>query len=148
LQAHIPLDILDGVIGTEDRESPSADGPRSREVHNYAPWVNVICGLLVFILRYSSPRGTFSVHWNLFLTGLVIMFAALATTIAHGNSTTNYWSTLNVAAGLWLLVSTQIIPSIPRVEDAQLGLGVLIIVVAVVSLIIEYASQKKKQLSG
>jgi len=54
--------------------------PSDARFHNYAPWANVILGLLVFTLRYASPHGTFSVHWNLFLTGIVIMFAALAST--------------------------------------------------------------------
>jgi hypothetical protein len=124
--------------------SPPVDGPNLRsEFHNYAPWINVVCGLLVFILRYGAPRGTFSVHWNLFLTGIVIMFAALAATIAHGNSTQNYWSAINVAAGTWLLVSAQTIPSIPPVTLAQEGLGALVILVALASLICEIAFQKK-----
>jgi hypothetical protein len=131
------------MAGPEDEASPSTDGPGIRESHNYTPWVNVVCGLLVFTLRYLAPRGTFSVHWNLFLTGIVVMFAALATTISHGNTTTNYWSAINVAAGAWLLISTRAIPSTPLVSSAELALGVLIIVVAVVSLIAEAASQRK-----
>ena len=115
------------------------------QFHNYAPWGNVILGLMVFALRYSAPRGTFSVHWNLFLTGVVIMFAALATTIAHdGDSSTNYWSAINLVAGAWLLVSAKVIPSIPRVTVAQVSLGVLVIAVAVISLSIELLAPKIK----
>jgi hypothetical protein len=106
---------------------------------NYAPWINLVAGLLVFALRYASPRGTFSVHWNLFLVGIVIMFAALAATIAHGNTKRNYWSAINIVAGAWLLVSAQTIPSVPRVTIAQEVLGAFVIVIAVASLAFEFA---------
>jgi multisubunit Na+/H+ antiporter MnhC subunit len=118
------------------------DGPDRGGSHNYVPWINVVLGLLVFTLRYIAPRGTFSVHWNLFLTGIVIMFAALATTISHGNSNTNYWSAINVAAGVWLLISAQTIPTVARVTVAQDALGVAIVALAVVSLITEAASRR------
>ena len=118
--------------------SPQLPPPKVTS-HNYAPWVNVVLGLLVFALRYGSPRGTFTVHWNLFLTGLVIMFAALAATIAHDESPSkNYWSAINVAAGTWLLVSAETIPSVPLVTAAQKGLGALIVIVALASLILEF----------
>ena len=141
------------MMGRASGTMPPSGDPRSRpgggsdlrEVHNYAPWINVVGGLMVFVLRYGSPRGTPGVHWNLFLTGIVIMFAALATTIAHGNSSRNYWSTINVAAGAWLLVSVKMLPSIPLVTSAQFVLGVLTIVVALASSIAELSSQKKVQ---
>jgi hypothetical protein len=101
------------------------------------PWINVVCGLCVFSLRYLAPRGTFGLHWNLFVTGIVVMFAALATTISHGNTRTNYWSAINIAAGVWLLISSQTIPSVPRVAIPQVALGVLIVVLAIASLIAE-----------
>jgi hypothetical protein len=128
--------------------SPSShsDSLHVARFHNYAPWGNVILGLMVFALRYAAPRGTFSVHWNLFVTGVVIMFAALATTIAHdGDSPSNYWSVINLVAGLWLLISVKIFPSIPRVTDSQIALGALVIAVAVVSLGIEFLSPKISQ---
>lgn len=129
----------------EDPQSSLADRPDLRQFHNYAPWVNVVLGLFVFVLRYSSPRGTFAVHWNLFLTGLVIMFAALATTIAHDeNLSKNYWSMINVAAGVWLLVSVKTIPSVLPVTVAQTCLGALIIVVALASLITEFYRSRAK----
>jgi hypothetical protein len=111
--------------------------------NNYTPWVNVVLGLLVFILRYSSPRGTFGVHWNLFLTGLVIMFAGLADTIAHdGRASKNYWPVIDLAAGVWLLISVKIVPSIPQVTIAQLVLGAAIVVGALVSLAIDFSQNR------
>jgi hypothetical protein len=71
------------------------------------------------------------------------MFAALAATIAHGNSAQNYWSAMNVIAGVWLLVSAQAIPSVPLVTSAQEGLGALVVAVALTSLITEFVSQRK-----
>jgi hypothetical protein len=119
---------------------------RSSRFHNYAPWLNVVFGLLVFVLRYSSPRGTFAVHWNLFLSGLVIMFAAFASTIAHdGNSSRNYWSVINIAAGVWLLISVKMIPSVLQVTVAQTALGALVIAVAVVSLATEVLGTRAKR---
>jgi hypothetical protein len=129
-------------------EPPSRLKPGSevKRFHNYAPWVNVILGLLVFVLRYSSPRFTGGVHWNLFLTGLIIMFAAFAATIAHdGNFWGSYWSTINIAAGVWLLVSVKLIPSVLRVTVAQTGLGALVIAVGLVSLAIELSQAKAKR---
>ena len=121
-------------------------GSDVRRFHNYAPWGNVILGLMVFALRYAAPRGTFAVHWNLFITGVVIMFAALATTIAHdGDSSNNYWSAINLAAGVWLLISIRIIPSVLRVTVAQTVLGALVLAVAVVSLAIELAPTVKRR---
>jgi hypothetical protein len=123
----------------------AGDGSNSRKVHNYTPWVNVVCGLLVFILRYSAPRGTFSVHWNLIWTGLIIIFASLATTIAHDeNSPRNYWSAINVAAGAWLIVSAKTIPSIERVAVGQVTLGAIVIVLGLVSLATEFVSRSAK----
>jgi hypothetical protein len=129
--------------GSENSVPRSTDGPDARGLHNYAPWINVVFGLMVFALRYLSPRGTFAVHWNLFLTGIVIMFAALASTISHGNTETNYWSAINIGAGIWLLISSKTIPSIPTVTLAQDILGALIIAVAVVSVIVEIGEQRK-----
>ncbi len=127
--------------------SPQLPPPKVTS-HNYAPWVNVVLGLLVFALRYGSPRGTFTVHWNLFLTGLVIMFAALAATIAHDESPSkNYWSAINVAAGTWLLVSAETIPSVPLVTAAQKGLGALIVIVALASLILEFLRSRSPKTS-
>jgi hypothetical protein len=116
-----------------------------KHFHNYAPWGNVILGLMVFALRYASPRGTFNVHWNLFVTGVVIMFAALATTIAHDDgSPRNYWSVINLVAGMWLLVSAKVIPSVAYVTFGQITLGALVIAVALVSLAIEFIIPKFK----
>ena len=126
---------------------PSRTNTSDVRFHNYAPWANVILGLLVFTLRYASPHGTFSVHWNLFLTGIVIMFAALASTIAHdGGSSKNYWSGINLVAGVWLLISVNIVPSVLRVTIAQIGLGALVIAVALLSLVIEFFAPKIKRL--
>lgn len=130
----------------DEPQSPLSDRSNLREFHNYAPWVNVVLGLCVFVLRYGSHRFTFTVHWNLFLTGLVIMFAALATTVAHDeDSSKNYWSTINVAAGVWLLVSVKIIPSVFLVTVAQTCLGALIIVVALTSLVLEVSRSRAKR---
>jgi hypothetical protein len=123
--------------------------PSSSEVpdpHNYVPWVSVVLGLLVFVSRYWSPRGTFDVRWNLFVTGIVIMFASLATVIAHdGRSRRNYWSLINIAAGIWLLVSLLLIPAVERVSVTETVLAALIIVVALATLAIEYAQAKGRE---
>jgi hypothetical protein len=131
---------------TEELASTPSGAPNMREFHNYAPWINVVLGLLVFILRYESPRGTFSVHWNLFSTGIVIMFAALATVIAHdGKSSRNYWPTIDIAAGVWLLVSAKTIPSILQVTLAQECLGALVCAVALATLATElYRGRRAK----
>jgi len=114
--------------------------------HNYAPWINVVLGFLVFVLRYGSPRGTYGVHWNLFLTGIVIMFAALATTIAHdGNSSRNYWSVVDIAAGVWLLVSVETVPSVPLVSIAQAALGASVAAVGFVSVGVEFHQATAKR---
>lgn len=130
-----------------DAPSPLASRSQFSRFHNYGPWVNVVLGLLVFVLRYSSPPGTFAVHWNLFLTGLVIMFAAFASTIAHdANPSRNYWSKINIAAGVWLLISVKMVPSVPQVTVAQAALGALVLAVALVSIAIEvFQAHAKRQ---
>jgi hypothetical protein len=122
----------------------TATGPETREKHNYAPWLTVLVGLAVFTLRYASPRGTIDVHWNLFVTGIVIMFAALATTIAHGQSRRNYWSVICVAAGAWLLASTSVFASIPFVTTGQIVLGVATIVCGGASVVGEIAFERQR----
>jgi hypothetical protein len=120
------------------------NGSSERPVrHDYAPWVSVLVGVAVFTLHYGSPRGTFAVHWNLILTGIVIMFVALASTIAHGQLRRNYWSLVNVMAGAWLLASATLIPSIPAITAWQVVLGVATIVAACASLAGEIASQRR-----
>lgn len=111
-----------------------------RRSPNYAAWANVVLGLVVFALRYYSPRPSFEVHRNLFLTGIALMFAALAAVIAHeGKSTKNYWPAVSVAGGAWLLVSARIFPSPASfVTMGQTVLGALIIIVALASLAIDF----------
>jgi hypothetical protein len=133
----------------EDRSSPLGGQSGFNHFHNYAPWINVVLGFLVFVLRYDSPRGTHGVHWNLFLTGLVIMFAAFASTIAHdGNSLKNYWSAIDLAAGAWLLLSAKIVVSVLRVAIAQEILGALVIAVALISLAIEISQSRRERGRG
>jgi hypothetical protein len=100
---------------------------------------------MVFTLRFAAPRGTFAVHWNLFLTGIVIMFVALASTISHGNTKRNYWSGLNIVGGLWLLLSTAILPSSAIVTWAQAGLGILTVAFASISLLVERATLRNER---
>ena len=110
---------------------------------NYAPWANVVCGLLVFSLRYAAPRGTFAVHWNLFLTGIVIMFVALAAAIAHGNTSRNYWSAINFGTAAWLFISSRTIPSTAFVNSAMDILGIVVFVLAFASLASEIAEHRR-----
>jgi hypothetical protein len=121
----------------------AAHDAESRVRHDYAPWVNVLVGLAVFTLHYASPRGTFAVHWNLLVTSFVIMFAALATTIAHGQSRRNYWPLVDVVAGAWLLASVMLIPSIARVTTGQIVLGAATIVIGCASFAGEIAFQRR-----
>lgn len=116
-------------------ERPSDDAS-PRDSLNYATWMNVVLGLCVFSLHWASPRGTFDIRRNLFFTGLVIIFAALATAISRrGDSKRTYWSLINVATGSWLALSRQIFVPIPGVSVAQLALGIAVAVVAIVSFI-------------
>ena len=122
-------------------EQPLNEPP---ETPNYAAWVNVVLGLCVFTLHWASPRGTFDIKRNLFLTGIVIMFVALATAIAHqGNSNRNYWSAINIVTGLWLIVSRAIFVPIAIVSLGQLSLGIAVSVVAVIALLSELLGEKR-----
>jgi hypothetical protein len=142
--------MMDRAAGTvppsnaDSRSTPPSNTSGPREIHNYAPWINVLCGLAVFTLRYAAPRETFDVHWNLFVTGIVMIFAGLATTIAHGQAPRNYWSAINIVAGAWLLISAQTIPSIPTVSTAQEALGAATILLALVSLGTEIECERQR----
>lgn len=122
---------------------PSVDRAPRWEFHNYAPWVNVVLGFLVFVTRYLPPHGPHAMHWNLFLTGLAIMFSALAATIAHDDAAHNYWSAINVAAGIWLVASRELFPTSTQIADIQTVLGVAIVVVAAVALAVEIAGHRR-----
>ena len=116
------------------------DRSDARRSPNYAAWANVVLGFLVFILRYESPRPSLEVHRNLFLTGIVLVFGALAAVIAHeGRATKNYWPAVNIAAGAWLLVSTRLFPSASSfVTTSQGAFGIAIILVALGALAIDF----------
>ena len=112
--------------------------PEWAVVHNRAPWNNVVCGALIFGSRWViAPTSTGS-DWNLFWSGLAIMVIAFCTLIAHGNVSRNYWSAANVLAGLWLIVSTSLIPGPPHMMYAQTCLGVLTVTIALTSLANEH----------
>jgi hypothetical protein len=125
--------------------SVPAGGRPERRAPNYAAWVNVVLGIVVFLLRFDSPRPSFEVHRNLFLTGILISFAALAAVIAHdGRSTHNYWSAVDLAAGAWLLISVAVFPSPSAlVMQGQVVLGVLIILVALAALMLEITAKRR-----
>jgi hypothetical protein len=123
---------------------PAAGRPE-RRFPNYAAWTNVVLGILVFLLRYASPRPSFEVHRNLFLTGIVVSIAALGSTIAYdGFATKNYWSLFEIVAGVWLIVSERIYPSpASMVTSGQVLLGAVIILFALVSLALERGTKPR-----
>ena len=106
--------------------------------HNRAPWNNIVCGALIFGSRWVITSTSTGSDWNLFWSGLAIMFIAFCTLIAHGNVSKNYWSGANVVAGLWLIVSTSLIPGPPHMMYAQTCLGVLTVTIALTSLANEH----------
>ena len=106
--------------------------------HNRAPWNNIVCGALIFGSRWVITSTSTGSDWNLFWSGLAIMFIAFCTLIAHGNVSKNYWSAANVLAGLWLIVSTSLIPGPPHMMYAQTCLGVLTVTIALTSLANEH----------
>ena len=103
-------------------------------LHNRAPWINVVVGVLVFVSRWVIHPTTFAADWNLFLTGGAIIVAAMIAAGAHGNVTRNYWSAVNVAAGLWLIVSLAVVPNTNTMNWPQICLGVIAITTALTSL--------------
>ena len=104
------------------------------DLHNRAPWNNIVCGILVFSSRRALYPLPESVAWNLFWTGMIIAAIGLTTMLSHGNVSRNYWSGVNVLAGLWLIASTRILPTGPAMSWAQICLGVLTITIAITSL--------------
>lgn len=110
------------------------DGAERRVAHNRAPWNNIVCGALTFGSRWVIVSTSTGSDWNLFWSGLAIMFIAFSTLIAHGNISRNYWSAANVLAGLWLIASTALIPGPPHMMYAQTCLGVLTVTIALTSL--------------
>ncbi len=116
------------------------EGAERLIAHNRAPWNNVVCGALIFGSRWVIAPTSSGSDWNLFWSGLAIMCIALATLIAHGNVSKNYWSVLNVVAGGWLIVSTSLIPGPPHLMWAQTCLGVLTATIALTSLANENAA--------
>ncbi len=104
------------------------------ELHNRAPWNNVVCAILVGLSRDVVPPAAPSTDWNLFLTSIAIGLIAFITMIAHGNVARNYWSGFNVLTGIWLIVSTQVFPTAAGMLWAQVCLGILTTTIALTSL--------------
>jgi uncharacterized membrane protein len=95
---------------------------------------NIVCGFLVFATHWQVPIYTGPARENFFATGLAIIMVALATLIAHGQVQRNYWSALNVALGVWLIVSTGLFQLPAGIGWAQGCLGILTVVIALTSL--------------
>ena len=118
----------------QQRPTPHAADEELDTLHNRAPWINVVVGILVFVSRWVIHPTTFAADWNLFLTGAAIVIAAMIAAGAHGNVTHNYWSAVNVAAGLWLIVSVAIVANTAAMTWTQICLGVITITAALTSL--------------
>jgi uncharacterized membrane protein SirB2 len=118
-----------------------------KELQNRAPWNNVVIGILVFVSRGFIRPLPESVDTNLFVTGIAIGVIALITMIAQGNVRRNYFSALNVLAGIWLIVSAQVLPAVSELGWAQVCLGVLTITIALTSLANE-RSNTRRLMSG
>lgn len=103
-------------------------------LHNRAPWINVMCGLLVFVSRWVIQPTSFTAAWNLSWTGLAVVAVAMIAAGAHGNIRRNVWSAINIVGGIWLIVSVSMIPSTPAMSWPQIALGIVIITTALTSL--------------
>lgn len=103
-------------------------------LHNRAPWINVMTGLLVFGSRWVIRPTSFAGEWNLFWTGIAIVAVAMIAAGAHGNIVRNYWSAINVIAGLWLIISVAVIPNDAALTWAQICLGIITVTTALTSL--------------
>ncbi len=114
------------------------------ELHNRAPWNNVVCAVLVYFSRDAVRPIAGTTDWNLFLTSIGIGLVAFISMIAHGNVSRNYWSGVNVLAGIWLIVSTHVFPTAPEMSWAQVCLGILTIAIALTSL----ANERRSVASG
>ena len=118
-------------------QQPMDPGPIDKDLlilHNRAPWINVMCGLLVFASRWVIHPTSFAASWNLFWTGLAIVAVAMIAAGAHGNVRRNVWSAVNIAGGIWLIVSVSLIANAPAMSWPQIALGIIIITTALTSL--------------
>jgi len=103
-------------------------------LHNRAPWINVMSGFLVFASRWVIHPTSLAASWNLFFTELAIAAVAMIAAGAHGNVRRNVWSAVNIAGGIWLIVSVSLIPNAPAMFWPQICLGIIIITTAFTSL--------------
>jgi hypothetical protein len=104
------------------------------ELHNRAPWNNVVCAILVYFSQSAAGPMAESTNWNLFITSVAIGLVAFISMVAHGNVARNYYSGVNVLAGIWLVVSTRVFPTAPEMLWAQVCLGILTMTIALTSL--------------
>jgi hypothetical protein len=113
-------------------------------MNNRAPWINLVNGILIFASPYAVHPTTSQAEWNYFLSGIAIGLIAFTTICAHGNVARNYWSALNVLAGLWLIVSLALIATDPAMAWAQVSIGVMTVVTALASLSSEHAAARSR----
>jgi fatty-acid desaturase len=57
----------------------------------------------------------------------------------EGEADWNYWSLINVAAGVWLVASATFIPAISVVSTAQTILGAVLVIFSLAAVVVEIA---------
>lgn len=128
----------------QSNETKVVGGVRTFEFPNLAPLANVVCGLLVFACHWLAPLALGGGNQNLFLSGLAIIIVAIASLVAHGQVSRNYWSALNVPLGIWLVLSANLFPLPSGIGWTQTCLGILAGTIAVTSLANERRAVKRR----
>jgi nicotinamide riboside transporter PnuC len=100
---------------------------------NRVPLVNLVVGILVLISPWALHHASGTATWDLTITGIVIGIVALIAMGAHGKGGYNFWPTVNVFLGLWLLISLGFMHGDAAIRWTTIVLGLLAVVAGLVS---------------
>lgn len=105
------------------------------EIPNRVPWVNVAVGVLTIISPFVAVPNSYGAKWDLVITGFIIGIVAIVEMATYAKtSRMGYWPLINILAGIWLFISTGIVPMNLTLIWSAIVLGVLTIVTALVAL--------------
>lgn len=100
---------------------------------NYAPWANLLAGILAIMSPWVLRTASTGVAWDITITGIIIAVVSLIVMSTHGKLSTNYWPIVNIAAGIWLLISLTFIHDDLAMTWSNIVLGSMVFVGGIVS---------------
>jgi len=93
-------------------------------------WINVGSGGLMIGSTWLFAMPTVDARWDIRVTGVITLVAALLAIRLHGRAWSWRWSVVDMFAGIWLLLSTTFVHGDLVAVWSNIALGLLTIGIA------------------